>query len=66
MTEITHSAEQRLSPGVQHLIAVRTYELWENHGRPHGCDLIHWRQAEEELLSYLLEVRVVQGQKSLD
>jgi hypothetical protein len=36
---------------IRHLIAVRAYELWENQGRPHGCDLIHWHQAEHEIMS---------------
>ena len=36
---------------IRHLIAVRAYELWENQGRPHGCDLIHWHQAEQEIMS---------------
>ena len=37
--------------GIRHLIAVRAYEMWENQGRPHGCDLIHWRQAEQEIMT---------------
>lgn len=36
---------------IRHLIAVRAYELWENQGRPHGCDLIYWHQAEQEIMS---------------
>jgi hypothetical protein len=36
---------------VRKLIAVRAYELWESHGRPHGCDLINWQQAEREIMS---------------
>lgn len=38
---------------VQKLIAERAYELWENHGRPHGFDLIHWREAEQEIMGCL-------------
>jgi hypothetical protein len=30
-------------------ISRRAYELWENEGRPAGCDLRHWLQAEQEL-----------------
>jgi hypothetical protein len=30
-------------------ISRRAYELWENEGRPEGCDLRHWLQAEQEL-----------------
>ena len=25
--------------GIRQLIAVRAYEMWENQGRQHGCDL---------------------------
>jgi hypothetical protein len=38
---------------IRELIAVRAYELWENQGRPEGCDLIHWHEAEQEILSSL-------------
>jgi hypothetical protein len=31
------------------LIAERAYETWENQSRPHGGDLVHWRQAEQEI-----------------
>jgi hypothetical protein len=27
----------------------RAYEIWENEGRPHGRDQIHWLLAEAEL-----------------
>lgn len=30
-------------------IARRAYHIWENAGRPHGDDLGHWLEAEEEL-----------------
>jgi len=33
------------------LIAERAYELWENQGRPQGCDLSNWRQAEQEIMN---------------
>ena len=36
---------------IKRLIAERAYELWENQGRPHGCDLIHWREAEQEIMN---------------
>ncbi len=32
------------------LIAVRAYELWENQGRPRGRDVLHWHQAEQEIM----------------
>jgi hypothetical protein len=38
---------------VRRLIAERAYELWENQGKPHGCDLIHWREAEQEIMECL-------------
>jgi hypothetical protein len=38
---------------IRRLIAIRAYEMWENQGRPHGCDLIHWRQAEQEVIGCL-------------
>ena len=41
------------SPAIQKLIAERAYQLWENQGRPNGSDLIHWRQAEAEILDCL-------------
>lgn len=30
-------------------IARRAYEIWNKDGRPDGCDLRHWLQAEQEL-----------------
>jgi hypothetical protein len=30
-------------------IARRAYEIWNREGRPDGCDLRHWLQAEQEL-----------------
>jgi hypothetical protein len=36
---------------LRQIIAERAYELWEEHGRPSGYDLIHWRQAEQEILA---------------
>jgi DUF2934 family protein len=35
---------------LRQLIAQRAYEIWENQGRPQGCDLIHWREAEQEIM----------------
>jgi hypothetical protein len=32
------------------LIAERAYEIWENEGRPHGYNLIHWKTAEQEIM----------------
>jgi hypothetical protein len=30
-------------------ISRRAYEIWEREGRPEGCDLRHWLQAEQEV-----------------
>jgi len=30
-------------------IEKRSYMIWERQGRPHGHDLEHWLQAEQEL-----------------
>ncbi len=35
---------------LRQLIAQRAYEIWENQGRPQDCDLIHWREAEQEIM----------------
>ncbi|MCP8895260.1 DUF2934 domain-containing protein [Shinella daejeonensis] len=29
-------------------ISKRAYALWEEAGRPHGLDAVHWAQAEQE------------------
>jgi hypothetical protein len=44
---------EKPSPAVSKLIAVHAYELWENQGNPHGCDQIHWHQAEREIMDCL-------------
>jgi hypothetical protein len=36
---------------IRKLIAVRAYELWESHGRPHDDGLSNWRQAEQEIMT---------------
>jgi hypothetical protein len=43
--------EQARQAAIRKLIAVRAYEMWENQGRPAGCDAIHWRQAEQDVMS---------------
>jgi hypothetical protein len=48
MSTIDEAAKER---AIRQLIAKRAYEMWENQGQPHGCDLIHWRQAEQEIMS---------------
>jgi CheY-like chemotaxis protein len=41
--------EAARNAAIHKLIAERAYEMWENHGRPHGYDLIDWLQAEQEI-----------------
>jgi hypothetical protein len=45
------------SAAIQKLIAERAYEIWENQGQPHGCDLIHWHEAEQEIRQVLEQTR---------
>lgn len=40
-------------PAIQKLVAKRAYELWENEGRPSGRDLIHWQNAERDIMQCL-------------
>ena len=45
-----HSTETSASSNTApDAISRRAYELWENEGRPEGCDMRHWLQAEQEL-----------------
>jgi hypothetical protein len=30
-------------------IQLRAYQIWEQEGRPHGRELEHWRQAEQQI-----------------
>lgn len=38
---------------IQQMIAERAYDIWENQGRPFGHHLLHWQQAEREILDCL-------------
>lgn len=40
------SASSSVAPDA---VSRRAYELWESEGRPEGCDMRHWLQAEQEL-----------------
>jgi hypothetical protein len=51
--ELNNKAAATENAGVRRLIAERAYELWENQGKPHGCGLIHWREAEQEIMDCL-------------
>jgi hypothetical protein len=34
---------------LERLIRRRAYEIWEERGRPQGCEDEHWRQAQSEV-----------------
>jgi hypothetical protein len=51
IAKIGYTNKGRRDKAIRNLIAVRAYELWESQGRPHGRDLINWRQAEQEIMS---------------
>jgi hypothetical protein len=44
-------AEHEHAEQIRNLIAVRAYELWEDQGRPRGCDAVHWYQAEQDVVA---------------
>jgi len=50
-SELSQKDEAARYAAIHKLIAERAYELWENHGRPHGYDLINWLEAEQEIKS---------------
>lgn len=44
------SASAVSSPGTAvDSVARRAYEIWEQEGRPEGCELQHWLRAEQEI-----------------
>jgi hypothetical protein len=47
--ETSTSSQASASPASADAISRRAYELWEQEGRPEGCDLRHWLQAEQQL-----------------
>jgi hypothetical protein len=47
-TERRSGKMRRMSASYEE-IAKRAFEIWERQGRPAGCDLEHWLQAEAEL-----------------
>ncbi len=47
---MSHVIEATKEAALRELIAQRAYEIWENQGRPQGCDLIHWHEAEQEIM----------------
>jgi hypothetical protein len=50
---MSHTEQQARAAAIRQLTAVRAYEMWENQGRPQGCHLIHWRQAEQDVMACL-------------
>jgi predicted flap endonuclease-1-like 5' DNA nuclease len=44
------SMTNRPIPATQEEIAALAYKFWEEEGRPHGRDAIHWQRATEALL----------------
>lgn len=36
---------------IRQMIAEWAYRMWENEGKPHGGDVIHWLQAEQDIKS---------------
>lgn len=61
MQEIDRPAREA---AIRHLIAERAYQLWESHGRPQGYDQIHWRQAEQEIMTCIDQVSSRTGARS--
>jgi Protein of unknown function (DUF2934). len=45
-----HKMSASARPVTQEQIAKRAYEIWNERGRPSGCDVDHWVEAERELL----------------
>jgi hypothetical protein len=50
---MSDTEKQARDAAIRRLTAVRAYEMWENQGRPHGRDQIHWRQAEQDVMQCL-------------
>jgi hypothetical protein len=48
MNQLSSTASSLSSPPDPETVSRRAYELWEQEGRPEGCDLRHWLQAEQE------------------
>lgn len=50
---MNNTEKQVREAAIRQLTAIRAYEMWENQGRPHGRDQMHWRQAEQEVMQCL-------------
>ena len=44
-------AETTRAAHIRQMIAEWAYQTWENAGKPHGYDVIHWLQAEQDIMS---------------
>jgi hypothetical protein len=42
-------AKTQTQPLSQDAIKLRSYEIWQREGCPHGADMDHWLRAEAEL-----------------
>ncbi|MBI1208308.1 MAG: DUF2934 domain-containing protein [Azospirillum sp.] len=49
-----HIAEGLTKGQQERLIRERAYQLWEQEGRPHGRDGLHWQIAEQEIAAGLV------------
>ncbi len=52
-----NSPEHNVNDRLQSRVSRRAYELYEHNGRNNGEDLLHWLQAESEILSSVAEIR---------
>jgi hypothetical protein len=55
--ETTNELRERLlrNAEVQDMIRARAFEIYERSGRAHGRDAEHWFQAEQDVISFLIE-----------
>ena len=49
-SETNPVGENPSNPSAQEEIASFAYVIWEQEGRPHGQDVMHWLQAEIQVL----------------
>jgi hypothetical protein len=62
---MSSTTEPTREEAIQQLIAGRAYEIWESQGRPNGYDVIHWLQAEQDVMSGLADdVAPTSGQQA--
>jgi hypothetical protein len=50
LMEVHMIAKKQISGALRREIEVRAYLIWEDEGRPHGCEREHWARAEAEIL----------------